>query len=74
MPQLVMVSATRSISWRTERSRPGVPSWPRKYFWTTTLVAVWLQVLGTSTSRCSKTILPLSPLMLAVRSSHWTPP
>ena len=56
-PRPVMVSATREISWRTERSRSGVPTAPRKYFWTTTLVAVWLQLLGTSTSRCSKTHL-----------------
>ncbi len=68
-----MVSATREMSWRTERSRSGVPSMPRKYFWTTTLVAVWLQLLGTSTSRCSKTILPFSPVMAAVRSSHSIP-
>ncbi len=65
-----MVSATREISWRTERSRAGVPTVPRKYFCTTTLVAVWLQPLGTSTSRCSKTVLPFSPVMAAVRSSH----
>ena len=65
-----MVSATREISCRTERSRSGVPTMPRKYFCTTTLVAVWLQVLGTSTSFCSKTTLPFSPVMAAVRSSH----
>ena len=68
-----MVSATRLISWRTDVSRPGVPSWPRKYFCTTTLVAVWLQNLGISTSFCSNTALPLSALMPAVRSSHSTP-
>ena len=68
-----MVSATREISWRTERSRSGVPTVPRKYFWTTTFVAVWLQLLGTSTSRCSNTLLPFSPVMAAVRSSHSTP-
>jgi len=67
-----MVSATREMSWRTERSRWGVPTTPRKYFCTTTLVAVWLQLFGTSTSRCSKTILPFSPVMAAVRSSHST--
>ncbi len=67
-----MVSATREISWRTERSRSGVPTVPRKYFCTTTLVAVWLQLLGTSTSCCSKTILPLSPVIAAVRSSQAT--
>ena len=66
----MIVSATREISCRTERSRPGVPMMPRKYFWTTTFVAVWLQLLGTSTSFCSKTILPFSPVMAAVRSSH----
>ena len=68
-----MVSATREMSWRTERSRSGVPTVPRKYFCTTTFVAVWLQLLGTSTSRCSNTILPFSPVMAAVRSSHSTP-
>ena len=67
-----MVSATREISCRTERSRSGVPTMPRKYFWTTTLVAVCDQLFGTSTSRCSKTTLPLSPVMAAVRSSHST--
>ena len=34
-----MVSATRSMTWRSERSRSGVPSVPRKYFWATMLVA-----------------------------------
>ena len=48
---------TRSISWRTEVSRSGVPRWPRKYLLTTTLVASWLQKSGTSTSFCSKTRL-----------------
>ena len=67
-----MVSATRLMSWRTERSRSGVPTVPRKYFCTTTLVAVCVQPLGTSTSCCSKTALPFSPVMAAVRSSHWT--
>ena len=31
-PQPAMVSATRPMSWRTLRSRSGVPRWPRKYF------------------------------------------
>ena len=39
-PTSAMVSATRSITWRSERSRSGVPSVPRKYFWATMLVAL----------------------------------
>ena len=61
---------TRSISCLTLFSRSGVPTWPRKYLLTTTLVASWLQSLGTSTSFCSKTVLPVSLAMAAVRSSH----
>ena len=34
---------TRSISCLTLCSRSGVPTWPRKYLLTTTLVASWLQ-------------------------------
>ena len=44
--------------------------WPRKYLLTTTLVASWLQNAGTSTSFCSKTVLPDSLPMLAVRISQ----
>jgi len=51
-------------------SRSGVPMWPRKYLLTTTLVASWLQKSGTSTSFCSKTVLPDSLPMLAVRVSQ----
>ena len=58
------------MSWRTLLSRSGVPMWPRKYLLTTTFVASWLQAFGTSTSVCSKTVLPLSFAMFAVRSSH----
>src|SRR4051812_40989787 len=74
-----MVLTTRSISCLTLRSRCGVPMWPRKYLLTTTLVASWLQNEGTSTSVCSKTILPDSFLISALRRSHvissygWTP-
>ena len=35
----MIVSATRSITWRSDDSRSGVPSVPRKYFWATMLVA-----------------------------------
>ena len=42
--------------------------WPRKYLLTTTFVASWLQKLGTSMSVCSKTVLPLSFLISALRS------
>ena len=71
MPQAVIVSATRPIIWRTERSRSGELSLPRKYFWATMLVAVWLQKLGNSTSRCSNDG-PSLPGMSAVRVSHST--
>ncbi len=67
-----MVSATRPISWRTLVSRSGVPRWPRKYFETTTLVAVWLQNRGTSTPFCSKTFSPFSLAITASRISHST--
>jgi hypothetical protein len=65
-----MLLTTRSMSCLTELSRSGVPTWPRKYLLTTTFVASWLQLFGTSTSFCSKTVLPVSLEMAAVRSSH----
>ena len=65
-----MVVTTRSISCLTLCSRSGVPTWPRKYLLTTTLVASWLQETGTSTSFCSKTVLPVSLEMPAVRYSQ----
>ena len=71
MPQPVMVSATRPIIWRTERSRAGVLSFPRKYFWATMLVAVWLRKVGNSTSFCSNDG-PSLPGIRAVRVSHST--
>jgi hypothetical protein len=40
MPQVVMVSATRSITWRSETRARAVPRVPRKYFWATMLVAL----------------------------------
>ena len=58
------------MSWRTLVSRSGVPRWPRKYLLTTTLVASWDQKFGTSTSFCSKTLLPVSEEMPAVRYSQ----
>ena len=61
---------TRSMSCLTLVSRSGVPMWPRKYLLTTTLVASWLQKSGTSMSVCSKTVLPDSFLISAVRSSQ----
>src|ERR1700733_10594789 len=51
---IVIVSTTRPISCLTLFSRSGVPTWPRKYFETTMLVACWDQKAGISTSRCSK--------------------
>src|SRR5438105_3674074 len=74
-----MVSATRAIICLTLVSRRGVPSAPRKYLLTTTLVAICDQKDGTSQSRCSNTISPFSLLIAAVRFSHvtsskgWTP-
>ena len=35
----MIVSATRSMTWRSDHSRSGVPSVPRKYFWATMFVA-----------------------------------
>ncbi len=58
------------MSWRTLVSRSRVPRWPRKYLLTTTLVASWLQNAGTSTPFCSKTSLPDSLPMAAVRISQ----
>ncbi len=45
-PQSAIVSATRSIICRTERSLAGVPRWPRKYLLATTLVARADQLFG----------------------------
>ncbi len=62
------MSATRPIICRTECSRSGELSLPRKYFWATMLVAVWLQNVGNSTSRCSNEG-PSLPGIKAVRIS-----
>src|ERR1700674_5037665 len=67
-----MVRTTRPISCLTLRSRSGVPSTPRKYLETTTLVATCDQPAGISTSCCSKTTSPFSLVMEASRVSHWT--
>ena len=40
------VSATRSMTWRSEVSRSAVPSVPRKYFWATMFVAFSDHVVG----------------------------
>ena len=53
-------------------SRRGEPSWPRKYFGATTLVASCDQAFGTSTSSCSNTCWPLSPWIPAARRSQAT--
>ena len=62
-PHAAMVVTTRPTSCRTERSRSGVPSVPRKYFDATTFVASSDQVFGTSTSLCSKMTAPPSPVI-----------
>ena len=66
-----MVSVTRPIIWRTECSRWGVLSFPRKYFWATMLVAVCDQNEGNSTSFCSNEG-PSLPGISAVRCSQST--
>src|SRR4051794_22529966 len=53
-----MVSTTRSATWRSDDSRSGVPSVPRKYFWARMLVALSDHVTGTSTPSCSKATVP----------------
>ena len=74
-----MRSATREINCRALDSRSGVPNWPRKYFDTTTFVAVCDHAFGTSTPCCSNTVSPFSFAMTASRTSHstrskgWTP-
>ena len=68
-PQPPIVETTRPIIWRTLHSRSGEPSWPRKYFWATMLVAVCDQNFGNSTPFCSKAGLSL-PGMKASRISH----
>ena len=72
MPQSRIVSATRPTSWRTPVSRSGVPVCPCRYFDATILVAVIDQSTGTSTSFCSKIVLPLVSVIEAVRFSHCT--
>ena len=66
----VMVLTTRPISCLTLRSRSRVPSWPRKYFETTMLVACCDQGFGISTSCCSKTVSPFSFAITADRDSQ----
>ena len=72
MPQSRTVSATRATSCRTPVSRSGVPICPCRYFEATILVAVIDQSTGTSTSFCSKIVLPLVSVIDAVRRSHCT--
>jgi hypothetical protein len=68
-----MVSTTRSMTWRNDDSRPGVPSVPRKYFCDTMFVALTDQETGNSTSRCSKATVPSFQLEIrASRRSHTT--
>ncbi len=71
-PQPRIVLTTRPIIWRTLFSRSGLPRAPRKYLETTTLVANCDHAVGISTSRCSKTVLPFSSWMTALRVLHST--
>ena len=75
----MIVSATRSMTWRSDDSRPGVPSVPRKYFWATMFVAFSDHVTGNSTSSCSKATEPSFQLLIrasrrsqATSSYGWT--
>src|SRR5579875_4163995 len=70
MPQSRMDSATRETRARTPDSRSGVPTCPWRYLDATMLVAVMDQDEGTSTSFCSKMILPLKSWMMASRFSQ----
>ena len=54
----VMVSTTRSMTWRSEYSRSGVPSGAPEVLLGQDVGGVELQVSGTSTSSCSKAIEP----------------
>src|SRR6185312_1654867 len=58
-PHTVMVSTTRSITCRSETSRPLEPRVPRKYFWARMFVALTLHDDGTSTPSCSKATAPV---------------
>src|SRR5260221_14664557 len=72
-PHAVMVSTTRSATWRSDDSRPADPRAPRKYFWATMLVAFSDHVVGNSTSVCSKATVPSRKLLIrASRRSHVT--
>ena len=69
----MIVSTTRSITWRSDDSRSGVPRVPRKYFWATMLVAFSDHDAGNSTSSCSKATEPSWKLVMpASRRSHST--
>ena len=69
----MIVSATRSITWRSDVSRSGVPSVPRKYFCATMFVALSDHVAGNSTPSCSNATEPSFQLeMRASRRSHCT--
>ena len=73
MPQSVIVSATRSMTWRSDTLTLGVPSVPRKYFWATMLVAFTDHDFGNSTSAWKKASPPSLKLgMRASRRSHST--
>ena len=61
------------MTWRSDDSRPGVPSVPRKYFWETMLVALTDHDTGNSTPSCSKATVPSFQFEIrASRRSHTT--
>ena len=63
-PHWVIVSTTRSATWRSDHSRSAVPSVPRKYFWARMFVAFTLHAEGTSTPGCSKATDPSWKLLI----------
>ena len=56
------------MTWRSDHSRSGVPSVPRKYFWATMLVAFSDQDVGNSTPAWKKASPP--SLKLGIRASR----
>src|SRR5438477_482891 len=72
LPPDLITPAKASKPFMKETGPDAVPPPPRKYFETTTLVATCDQVVGISTSCCSKTTSPFSLLIEASRVSHWT--
>ena len=72
-PHSAMVSLTRLMSWRTERSRSESPTRPRKYFAATRLTACSDHVAGASMFFWAKTARPSALSMRASWERHSKP-